>query len=169
MIAYTHDDTAREIARLTGWDLDAYAAARDWSGVAIDPCGVHRDSDALDRANHATATATLDAAHARYTVPEFGHWAVGWMREIALDSGDASATRVAAELREQLESYPVLDDDAYSALEWSDNHPDGTAHGAYCYADADAECHATDSLSRIVPRRDARGRFCTRYAWDTRR
>lgn len=155
----THSDTAREIARMTGWDLDAYAAARSWAGVAIGPCGITRDSDALERSNHATAIATLEAAHARYSVPEFGHWACGWVREIALDSGDPAATRVAAELRAALEDYPVLDDDAYSELEWADNHPHGTERGAYCYAGPDAECHAVDSLSRIIPRRDARGRF----------
>lgn len=158
---HEHDPvaTALEVSRATGWNLEAWRAEREWSAVGVGPCGRSRDSDALERSNMTSALETLTAAGARFDIVRFGHWAVGWVEEIAHDAGDAATVDAVASIRAQLDRYPVLDDEAYSDLEWADNHPDGARLGAYCYAERDEECHQVDSLGRIVRRRDERGRF----------
>lgn len=148
-------EIARKVAQETGWDVDEYAAGRGWTAVGVGPVGRSRDSDALETSNFRTAQALLDDAGARYATVHFGHWAVGWVDEIAYDAGDPATVAAVASIRARLDEYPVLDEEDYSAQEWADNHPDGR----HCYASRDAECHATDYLSRIIPRRDARGRF----------
>lgn len=155
-----HTEQARAVARATGWNLDAYAADQEWSAVGIGPVGRSRDSEALETSNYRTACAILDAAGARYTEPTFGHWAFGWVGEIAYDAGDPATVAAVAGIRARLDDYPVLDEMDYSAQEWADNHPDGAAVGRYCYASRDAECHYTDDLGRIVNARDDRGRYC---------
>lgn len=128
-------EIARKVAQETGWDVDEYAAGRGWTAVGVGPVGRSRDSEAL------------------------GHWAVGWVDEIAYDAGHPATVAAVASIRARLDNYPVLDDDDYYRQEWADNHPDGAAVGRYCYADGSAECHYTDDLGRIVNRRDERGRY----------
>lgn len=155
--AGAHTAQALAVSRATGWDLDAYARDREWSAVGLGPVGQSRDSDAYERSNMRAATALLDAAGARYAVVSFGHWAVGWVEDIAHDSGDPATVAAVADIAARLDRYPLLDeDDAYDE-EWRENHPDGTRAGAYCYAED--ECHYTDDLGRIVNGRDDRGRF----------
>lgn len=154
-----HTGQAREVARLTGWNLDAYATARGWGAVGIGPCGRSRDSESLEVSNYETAQAILRDAGARFDTPEFGHWAVGWVREIAHDAADTATVAAVASIRARLEDYPVLDEADYSDREWADNHPNGTRIGAYCYADWGDDCHRTDLSGRILPNRDGRGRF----------
>jgi hypothetical protein len=151
---YSHAESALAVSRATGWDLDDYAAGREWSGVGIGPCGRSRDSDPLEESNYRTALRLLDDAGARYAETHFSHWAVGWIDEIAHDTGHPATVAAVAAIAARLADYPVLDESDYAESEWSANHPAG-----YCYA-VDSDCHAVDSLSRIIPRRDSRGRFC---------
>jgi len=158
----THTDTARAVARETGWDLDEYAVEREWSAVGLGPVGRSRDSEALETSNYRTAVAILTDAGARFDEPTFGHWAVGWVGEIAYDAGDPATVAAVEGITARMAAYPCLDEQDYSAQEWTDNHPNGTRIGAYCYGSRDDDCHATDDFGRIIPRRDDRGRF-TRY------
>jgi hypothetical protein len=164
----THDDTARAIASGTGWDLDGYAADAGWSGVGIGPVGEHRDSDALDASNFRVI---LDDLTARYPGAvervEFGHWAVGWVAEIAHDTGRPDVTAAVAEWRERLDGYPVASDDDYAALEDNRNHP--TA--AECYSDADdcgcrarRRAHLRYRIGRPDHRASHDPRYCARCA-----
>lgn len=157
--AGAHTAQAVAVSRATGWDLDAYAQAHEWSAVGLGPVGQSRDSRAYDRSNMRAAVAILDAAGARYAVASFGHWAVGWVEEIAHDCGDPATVAAVADIADRLSRYPLLDEDDAYAEEWAENHPQGTRIGAYCYAERSEECHYTDTAGRIVNGRDDRGRF----------
>lgn len=152
-----HSVQARGVARETGWDLDRYAAEREWSAVGIGPVGQSRDSDPYEASNFAAACTILDDAGARYAVASFGHWAVGWVEELAHDMGDPATVAAVAAIRARLDRYPLLDEDDAYAREWSQNHPDGAVRGRYCFGGPD--CHPTDRQGRIIPYRDERGRF----------
>jgi len=102
--------------------------------------GKHRDSDALTRSNWDAAIRILsdawgeqieefapdgyvtkpDAAPAAYTFSA-SHWAVGWC-ETLLVRPDAPerVLEAARDIEQRLESYPVLDESAYSELEWNE-------------------------------------------------
>lgn len=88
----------------------------DW---LIGPVGVHRDSDPVDRSNWETVIDAYDQADPDGTDHEilhFGHWAVGWVEEVAYRPGSKCA-ELADEFRERLEAYPILDERRYSLLE----------------------------------------------------
>jgi hypothetical protein len=121
MTVITHTEQAQAVARLTGFDLDEYAVDHDWSGVGLGPVGQHRDSDALDRSNYAVILADLtERFPGAISDVRFGHWAVGWVEEITHDAGNAAVVEAVQQWRDALDDYPVADDDAHSALEYSE-------------------------------------------------
>ena len=130
---------AEAVARETGWNLEKYAASNDppWSGVDIGPVGRHRDSEALDNSNFEVIYEDLKTRFPdSVDVVHFGHWAVGWVEEIAYDPGNADLVAAIEEWREKLDNYPVADEEHYSQLEWDENHPE---HDSLCYSD-DSDC-----------------------------
>jgi hypothetical protein len=87
-----------------------------------------RDSDALERSNFRQALAAFEAEGVEVSIDHFGHWAVGWIDYLTVPITTTSI-RILADLAARIESYPVLNDEDFSELEWEDNHPgDG-----YCY------------------------------------
>lgn len=111
---------------LTRWTLPAnYFGAEwpDWYPVV----GHSRDSDDLEESNYQTALARLQAieeptewAHDGPPVLEIreSHWAVGWVEWIGIHKDAEDALREGDKIREELEGYPVLDDDDFSRREW---------------------------------------------------
>lgn len=82
----------------------------------------NRDSGALENSNFETALARLEA------LPEFQseddektsriavcetHWACGWVEWIAIHQDDTEAVKLAEEMEERLENYPILDEDDF--------------------------------------------------------
>lgn len=85
----------------------------------IGPVGVHRDSDSIAESNWRVVVAEfskLDPDGLDHEVYRFGHWAVGWVEEIAYRPGSPIAKR-ADEIRESLAGYSILDDDDHTSLE----------------------------------------------------
>lgn len=133
-----HTEQAERVSRDTGWNLNEYATERGWSGVALGPVGQYRDSGALDLSNFQVIMADAEQFGDAVDTVSFGHWAVGWVEEIASDAGRADVQAWVAQWRDALEGYPVADDDHYCMLEWEHDHPDGDPR---CYADDDdCEC-----------------------------
>lgn len=88
----------------------------DW---LIGPVGHSRDSEPLEESNWQVmlqAYSDADPAGDNYEVHRFGHWAVGWIEEVAVRPGSRCA-EVATDLRKRLENYPILDEHHLSDLE----------------------------------------------------
>ena len=88
---------------------------------------VHRDSDALDVANHESLIARLEAVDpdgAHHEVMHCGHWAVGWIDHVIVDVSHAGVMGVLATAMGDLEDYPILDEMHYSEVEQG-MHEDG--------------------------------------------
>jgi hypothetical protein len=81
--------------------------------------GRSRESDCLEESNFATALAELGGEDADKTVVVVceSHWAVGWVEWIAIHQDNEVALKIADDLRDRLEDYPVLDDQDYSQRE----------------------------------------------------
>lgn len=96
----------------------------------IGPCGVHRDSDSRERGNWIALIRALDAIDPDgndHEVHRFGHWAVGWVEEMA--TRPESACFVEAEaIADALTEYPVVSDDVLSEVESED---EAEAWGSY--------------------------------------
>jgi hypothetical protein len=83
------------------------------------PCGVTRDSEALERANFDSLCELLDGLDPYGTTWEilrFGHWAVGWIDEV-FTAPDSPAQHCANTTRELLLTYHVLDESLLSEYE----------------------------------------------------
>src|SRR5262245_1446530 len=86
----------------------------------VGPVGHSRDSDLVEESNWQVACERLGTADPEgqdHEIHRFGHWAVGWVEEIAYRPGSEVA-RVADEIRESLDSYAILDEMHYSGLEF---------------------------------------------------
>lgn len=81
--------------------------------------GTHRDADALTRSNYAVLEQRLrdsDGDEETWHEELSGHWAVGWVTGLAVEPGTAAAQILAA-AESDIEDYPVLDEEHFSALE----------------------------------------------------
>lgn len=94
----------------------------------IGPVGQHRDSDLVEESNFAVACdrmRAVDPDEHDHEIHRFGHFAVGWVEEIAYRPG-SECERVANEIRDALAGYPILDEDHHGAMEsdaLADNWP----------------------------------------------
>ncbi len=104
---------------LNRWMRPSSYFGAEWSDYYSSGFSVSRDSDALERANFDAALKRLGESETVIVVRE-GHWAVGWVQWIAIHADDDAALKIADELCEEYESYPVVDEDLYSEYEDAD-------------------------------------------------
>jgi hypothetical protein len=116
-----HTDNAVAVARETGWSLGDIAEDNDWAGVGLGPVGQTRDSDELARSNFQVITEDLQERYPDETeIVRFGHWACGWIEEIAYNAGNADLRTAIQAWRDKLDNYPIADEEHYSELETSE-------------------------------------------------
>lgn len=81
------------------------------------PVSRTRDSDHRTESNWASQLETLGGESATVEVHRFGHWGPGWFEIVLIDPADAERVRIAEELADTLEDYPVLDEMDLSSRE----------------------------------------------------
>lgn len=79
--------------------------------------GQTRDSSALDQSNFATALSMLGGESDTVQVHRFGHWGPSWFELILVDPVDVERVKLAEDIEDSLEDYPVLSEDDLSARE----------------------------------------------------
>ncbi|MBK7864345.1 MAG: hypothetical protein IPJ65_38245 [Archangiaceae bacterium] len=90
-----------------------------WEGWLVAPCGQNRDSVALTRSNFTVQNEALRKGaeiNEDFEIVRERHWAVGWIEWVAIRPG-TPAEKIALELAQSLEGYPVLDEDHWCNLE----------------------------------------------------
>lgn len=93
---------------------------RTW-GIAF---GQSRDSGLMEQSNFAVISADMLKRFRRdVQVVRFGHWAVGWVENIAVKMLDrhgrvTPAARAIFDWKSKMEDYPVADDEDYSQREY---------------------------------------------------
>jgi hypothetical protein len=80
----------------------------------------HRDSDSVTRSNFACALNELGGESDTVKVISESHWAVGWVEWIAIHASDSIALEKADEIACALSGYPILNEDHWSELEWTE-------------------------------------------------
>jgi hypothetical protein len=121
---------------LKRWERPNNYAGAEWPKHFVF-LGQHRDSDALTRSNFTVGLAALKklpeltvetmddktgemgAPLSREIIRE-SHWAVGWVEWIAIHESDAAAIEAAEKMLADMEDYPVLNEEHFSELEWSE-------------------------------------------------
>lgn len=81
----------------------------------------HRESDALTRSNFTCGLKKLGGESDTVRVVRERHWAVGWVEWIAIHESDTAACEKADAMLADLDAYPVLDENHFSELEWSES------------------------------------------------
>lgn len=96
-------------------DQDTVNEIGDW---IVGPVGRERDYGTIAESNWQVATERLlqvDPDQNDHRVLRFGHFAVGWVEELATRPGSECARR-AENMRESLEGYPILDEMHHSCM-----------------------------------------------------
>jgi hypothetical protein len=97
---------------------DSYMGA-EWPDYYVF-LGQHRDSDPLARSNFECGLEALGGESDTVIVVRARHWAVGWCEFIGVHKNDARALETADSITAALSDYPVLNEDHFSQLEWSE-------------------------------------------------
>jgi hypothetical protein len=102
---------------LKRWKMPDHYAGEVWPEYFVF-LGQHRESDALTRSNF---TCALRAIGGDAQVVRERHWAVGWVEWIAIHQDDTDTLARASAIAERLADYPVLDEDHFGELEYSES------------------------------------------------
>jgi len=101
----------------------------------------HRDSGLVEESNFQSALKALNGESDTVKIVRSSHWAVGWIEMILIHKSDVKSVDKGNEIEKALESYPILDDDAFGELvsekekEMYDQIKYDSDHGLYAYWD----------------------------------
>jgi hypothetical protein len=103
----------------TAWDSSAnYMGQSEFPGL-VGWLTQNRDSEALERSNFECALEALGGESETVEVHRFGHWACGWWEIIAFKL-NSPAHEIALKIQDDLDQYPVVNEDHYSEKEWNE-------------------------------------------------
>lgn len=83
-------------------------------------CVQTRDSDTLTRSNFRRALQLFGGESDTVKIVRDSHCLVGWVEAIYIHESNSGALAIARTIADRLESYPVLDEDDWSALEYDE-------------------------------------------------
>lgn len=120
--------TTYEPKHLRRWQLPRDYVGAQWPDYYVF-LGRHRDSDELTNSNFECGLAAVKVVASKEPIPgdpddsatvqtvSENHWAVGWVEWIAIHESDTEALECADKLMEQLDDYPVLNEEDFSRRE----------------------------------------------------
>lgn len=114
----THEQ-ARKVLEPQMWVRPDNYVGKNWNGWAV-IVGRHRDSDLLSNHNYESIMEVLHCSAIdddAWQVISVNHWAVGWIESIAVKVDNEYAACMAAQIFQQLQSYPIWDEDGYLQAE----------------------------------------------------
>lgn len=106
--------------RLERWTMPRDYFGAEWPDYYSAGVGRSRDSDCLEESNFDAMLAELGGESDTVHVVRESHWAVGWVEWIAIHESDEKALRAADRLRQNLDDYPILDEEDHSRREWEE-------------------------------------------------
>lgn len=96
-------------------DLDLF---NTWG---ITPFAVHRDSNCRERSNWEVIAEDLQKRFPEaFDEIHCGHWGVGWIDHLCIDTTNEEAVAAAYEWVRALENYPIANEEHCSELEWNE-------------------------------------------------
>lgn len=110
--------TRYEPTRLRRWKWPRDYMGESWTDYYGSGVGQSRDSSCLEQSNFAEMLSALRRVSDTVQVVHESHWAVGWIKWIAIHESDEKALREADRLMGRLENYPALNEDDWTQREW---------------------------------------------------
>jgi hypothetical protein len=83
-------------------------------------CSKTRDSDNIEKTNFDACLSMLGGESDTVIVVRANHWLVGWVETVMVHEKDNDKLKILLDTAESLESYGILDDEAYSQAEYDD-------------------------------------------------
>ena len=105
---------------LERWTLPKDYFGAEWPEYYSAGVGRSRDSDCLEESNFDAMLAELGGESDTVHVVRESHFLCGWVEWIAIHESDEKALRAADRLRQNLDDYPVLDEEDHSRREWDE-------------------------------------------------
>ena len=114
------------MAELRKWTMPQYYSGASWDGYLVAPCTQNRDSDTVERSNWDAQLERIPESEdgESVVVVRENHWAVGWVEWLAILPTATAAVEEASKIVDELENYPILDEDRWSELEFEENPPE---------------------------------------------
>lgn len=81
--------------------------------------GRSRDSKSWEESNFHCGLKAIGGESDTVLVIRDNHWAVGWVETIYIHKDNATALETADKIHEDLQDYPIIDDDDLSEREWN--------------------------------------------------
>ncbi len=75
-----------------------------------------RDSRLIEKSNFQSALKALNGESDTVKVVRFSHWLCGWVEMILIHESDKESIDKGNEIEKALESYPILDEDAFGEM-----------------------------------------------------
>jgi len=116
----------------------------------------HRDSGLVDESNFQSALKMLNGESDTVKVVCASHWLCGWVEMILIHESDKESIDKGNEIEKALESYPILDEDAFGEMvtekvvEMHDQIKYDAEHGLYGYWDLPKNYTDEDIWERVV-------------------
>lgn len=98
------------------WTLPKYYVGESWPEYYVF-LNQNRDSDCLTQSNFRVALKRLGGESETVLVIRESHFLCGWVEWIAVHKDDEIAIKLAEEMQEKIENYPILDEDDCVELE----------------------------------------------------
>ena len=92
-------------------------ALPDQQAWYVAPVAKNRDSGALARANFDATLKALGGESETVEVHRFGHWANGWFEIIIINPSQEPTVKLAQEISDSLEDYPIVCEELFSQYE----------------------------------------------------
>lgn len=108
------DETIKSPSSLDS--LNNYIGPTEFPGWYTVVCR-SRDSDTLTECNWDVALKRLGGESKSVQIHRFSHWACGWWEALAVHKRAKKKFKIAEDIRESLDAYPILDESAFSDAE----------------------------------------------------
>lgn len=132
-----------EPRQLEEWKCPRYYMGQSWDGWLVAPCGQSRESDSVEQSNFRVLVQRLEEVEEAdtddfiksggddademccgHTIVRESHFLVGWVEWIAIPPHAKRSIEVCLAAKDDLEGYPILDEDDHSSLEAEDSCDD---------------------------------------------
>jgi hypothetical protein len=100
---------------LDGWGN--YSGGMERADWVVVPVGRNRNSEILQESNFDVALERLGGESKNVEIHRFGHWGCGWFELILVNPKSKKHVKIALEIKNDLDDYPVLDDSDFSERE----------------------------------------------------
>lgn len=102
--------------------MEKWVRSSNYMGEDYSDCFIlathNRDSGILEESNFSAALKRMGGESDSVQIVRFSHWLCGWVEMICIRDSDPDMVQKGNDIENQLEDYPILDEEDFSNREW---------------------------------------------------